>query len=71
MTGAGKVYTHENNYIANDPTSRTCTGWFSYEFGSCMAEALRIVPIQSSLLNANLTNQNCQQEFFRDFKNRL
>lgn len=37
MTGAGKIYQHDNAYVDNEPISRITTGYFSYEYGRCRA----------------------------------
>jgi len=71
MTGAGKQYEHENNYIVNQPTAKVATGWFSYEFGSALANDFRIDPIMSTRHNASFGHVDPQEEYFRDFKKSL
>jgi len=59
MRGSGKSYEHENNYIANQPTSKVSTGWFSYEHGTTTLEDFKILPIMSTLFNIRQENSNC------------
>jgi hypothetical protein len=54
MTGSGKQYEHENNYIVNDPIAKITTGWWAYEHGMCKARDLRIEAIYSSLIHTNI-----------------
>jgi len=58
MTGAGKSYCHENNYVDNQPTSRVTTGFFSYEFGITSLSRLRIVAKSSACRAARLASVN-------------
>jgi len=68
MTGAGKSYCHENNYVDNQPTSRVATGWFSYEFGVTSLSRLRIVAKLSACRAAQLSAVNPQEEWFARYR---
>lgn len=71
MTGSGKAYEHENNYVSNQPTARCTFGWYSYGFGSHLARDLMIEPIMSSLHHVRLGHVNVQEEFFAKFRKTL
>ncbi len=68
MTGAGKSYCHENNYVDNQPTSRVTTGFFSYEFGVTSLSRLRIVAKSSACHAAKLASVNPQEEWFARYR---
>jgi len=68
MTGAGKSYCHENNYVDNQPTSRVTTGFFSYEFGVTSLSRLKIVAKSSACQAARLASVNPQEEWFARYR---
>lgn len=70
MTGAGKVYEHENTYVDNEPISRLTTGFFSYEYGRCFARDF-VVKRKMSVGLHDQRYPNVQDEMFQNYRSKL